>query len=95
MESKHYLVVESEDEGDWHIEHPTSCKLITETEGHIVVRRYACDVGNILDWYGIDDLRDNDPDDKLHTPGRYEISAYVYTPQSMFEDAEAYIEFVE
>ena len=95
MSDKHYIIIESEEEGDFTIEHPSTCKQVVETEGAITVRRYDCAVGSIIDWTGIEDLVASDQYEKLKQPGKYEIDAYVYTPSSMFDEAEAYIYFVE
>jgi hypothetical protein len=91
----HYLVVENED-GDYYIEHPDCPTKIAHGEdcfGGEPYEVHTCNVERILNWTGLYDLFESEHSDRLNKPGRYPISAYVYTPSSMFEDAEAFLYF--
>lgn len=93
--SSHYLVVEDLGGGEFDrtVEHP-GCPTEVRDRGPLpgqVWEEHTCGVGYWESTYGFEDLKD---DPRFTTPGRHEITFYSYTPQSMFEDAEAYLEFV-
>jgi hypothetical protein len=95
----HYLVVH--EGGDWEIEHSDDCPIEThiypaglEGEDTLDVEEYRCMVGSWVTYWGIEDLKDQDPM-RVQTPGRYRVAGFNYTPQSYFEDGETYIYFVE
>ena len=95
-EREHFLVVEDlgPDGFDRWVEHKPDCPKEIVGLGPRVgqyIEVFACGTGYWETWYGFDDLKD---DPRFSTPGRHEISFYSYTPQSSFEDAEAYLEFV-
>lgn len=56
------------------------------------IREYVCGVGEWANWYGHEDLKD---DLRYVTEGDHPIDFYSYTPKSWFEDAEAYLYYVE
>ena len=91
----HYLIVQDlGEEFDRWVEHEDDCpkevRYVNTLSGEIV-EQYICGVGYWETGYGFMDLEE---DPRFTTPGRHEIFFYSYTPQSMFEDAEAYLEFV-
>ena len=92
----HFLVVEDAGgEYDRIILHDASCTTEVIDRGPEpgqIWEEYTCGVGYWESNFGLDDLKD---DPRFNTPGKYEISFYNYTPQSMFEDADAYLEFVD
>ena len=83
----HTLVVGSDD--DWFVEHP-GCPT-TVVDG--MYEEHCCLVQYIVNQTGIEDLKENDPDHFLATPGRYMIAGYSYDAESLFEDNELYLYF--
>jgi hypothetical protein len=79
----HTLVVVGQ--GDTFVEHPLDCRFEHDD--------YTCLVAYITRNTGLEDLKENDPDNKLTTPGRYDIAAFSHDSESLFEDNELYLYF--
>ena len=90
----HHLVVEECDgEFDRWIEHKPECPKEIVDVGPLlgqVWEEYTCGTGYWGSIYGLDELAD---DPRFTTTGRHAISFYSYTPDSFFEDHEAYLEY--
>lgn len=99
--AKHYLIVTEPEPNyfEYEIEHPSSCpkewvgrEPLTQS---IVVggyMAYTCKIETQIDWYGLEDLKD---DPRHFKPGKYEIDLYEYYPKSWYEDNDVYLYFVE
>ena len=93
----HYLIVEDLGDGEFdrYIEHREDCPKQVLDQGPLpgqVWEEYTCGTGYWEATYGLDDLA-GDP--RFTTPGRHAISFYSYTPASMYEDHDAYLEYID
>lgn len=96
-ESKHFLNVTNDygDEFDRWIEHLPDCPKEERGQNPLTglsYIEYACGTGYWIEQFGLEDIKD---DPRFIKPGRWEIGFYSYTPSSVYEDADAYIYFVE
>lgn len=89
----HQLIVEYLGNGEYEhdVAHIPDCQFVEEEDGF---GHWVCPLGTWVSWYGLEDLA-NENEELYETPGRHSIEFYSYIPDSMFEDPEQYIYFID